>query len=217
VKRPHLILGLAFLGAVVILAWVAAPSRAADSVSETRKVSGFDRIRLAGAFETVVTVGEPASLTLSGDPEAVGRIMTEVGGGTLIIGTHSDGWPFHQMVKLTITLPALHGFASEGVGPSTISGLAGGDIEISTAGAGSIVASGRAENEDVSLSGVGKIDTTALDARDVTVSNSGLGTVHVRASGNLTMSVSGLGTIRYTGNPSHVESQISGLGRIGRL
>jgi len=41
--------------------------------------------------------------------------------------------------------------------------------------------------------------------------------VHVRANGSLKMNLNGVGEVRYAGTPSHVESQVSGIGTIGRL
>jgi len=212
----RLIPGLAFLGFVLVIARVAAPSRAAEGLSETRNVSGFDHIRLTGPFSTEITAGRPTLVTLYGDRDVVNRITTEVDGDTLVIGMRNE-WGFNRKAKLVIALPELRGLANDGAGSVRISGLAGGDIEIENAGAGSIVASGRVANESIALDGVGKIDTTALEAKDVTVSNNGVGSVRVRVSGVLTASVNGVGEIRYTGNPSHVESQVFGIGRIDRL
>jgi hypothetical protein len=124
---------------------------------------------------------------------------------------------FERAPRLRITLPTLRGFANDGAGSVHISGLDGGDIEIENAGAASIVASGVASRETITLDGVGKIDASALDAHDVTAENNGVGVVRVRASGLLTMTVNGVGSIRYTGNPTHIDPHINGLGSIGRL
>jgi hypothetical protein len=213
-----LVTGLAVFVAALIVIPLATPSLAADDVAETRTVSAFDRIRLEGAFASEITAGEHQTLVVvSGNRDVVARVTTKVSGGTLVVGMRPGLGLFQRSPRLEIHLPVLHGFANDGAGSANVTGLTGGDIEIEDAGAASIVASGRAAREDISLEGVGKIDTTALDARDVTVSNDGVGSVHVRASGILTMSVNGVGEIRYIGNPSHVESHISGIGRIGRL
>jgi hypothetical protein len=173
---------------------------------------------LDGAFASEIAAGKQQTrVVVSGNPDVVARVTTEVSGGTLVVGMRPGLGVFGRSPKLEIRLPVLRGFANNGAGSVNITGLTGGDIEIENAGAASIVASGRAAREDVSLEGVGKIDTTALDARDVTVSNDGVGSVQVRASGILTMSVNGVGEIRYSGNPSHVESHINGIGRIDRL
>jgi Putative auto-transporter adhesin, head GIN domain len=225
-NHPRLVAGLTVLlaGVVVCIGAVivgpfAVPSLAAGSVSETRDVSGFDRIRLEGAFTTEITAGKDGTaVVISGNRDLVGRVTTEVNGDTLVVGMHGSGFGFFEgSPKIEITLPVLRGFSNSGAGSATIAGLTGGDIEIENAGAGSIVATGLADREDVTLAGVGTIDTTGLDAQDVTVSNDGVGSVHVRASGNLTMNVDGVGEIRYAGTPAHIESEVNGIGKIGRL
>jgi hypothetical protein len=210
--------GVAALVIALVVVPFAGPSLAADGVSETRTVSGFDRIRLEGAFTSKITAGKGQTLVVvRGSRAAVARVTTEVRGDTLVVATRQGFGFFEGSPNLEIDLPALRGFANSGAGTTTIGGLGGGDIDLENTGAGTIVASGLAASENVSLAGVGKIDTTAVDARDVTVDNDGVGTVHVRASGVLTMNVNGVGEIRYAGNPSHVESQVNGIGRIGRL
>ena len=49
------------------------------------------------------------------------------------------------------------------------------------------------------------------------MTNNGVGGVYVRASGTLSASVNGVGEIRYTGNPTHVDSQVNGVGRISKI
>jgi hypothetical protein len=193
------------------------PSFAGGDVSETRSVDDFDKIRLEGALTADVTAGESdTSVVVSGNRDAVDRVTTEVDDGTLVVATRPGFGFFQGSPNIKISVPELHGFSNDGAGSAKITGLTG-DVDIDNSGAASIVASGDADTANVSLQGVGKIDTTDLDARDVTVSNDGVGSVHVRASGNLTMNVNGVGDIRYVGEPEHVESQVNGLGRTGRL
>jgi len=217
-NRYGLIAGLTLLTAAFIVVPLAAPSRAADTVSETRAVSGFDRIRLEGAFEAQITAGTHAtSVVVSGDGDIVRRTKTEIRDGTLVVDIQPGLGFFDHAPRLRIALPTLRGFSNDGAGSANIHGLVGGDIEIENNGAAKITASGNAANASISLNGVGTIDTTALDAHDVTVENNGVGIVRVRASGVLTMSVNGVGNIRYTGNPSKVESHVSGFGNVRQL
>jgi hypothetical protein len=122
-----------------------------------------------------------------------------------------------RVIKLAITVPVLRGFANAGAGSAHLSGFTGGDFSIANDGAASITASGRVSTLAVSLNGIGKIDTTNLAARDVTVDNNGVGSVRVRASSSLTMNVNGVGEIRYAGNPPHVTSHVNGVGHIDPL
>ena len=201
----------------IVLLSLARGAAAADTFAQTRALGSFDRIRLGGAFTTEIVAGEKRSqIVISGERDVVERVTTEVRGGTLEVGMR-DGSMNHESPKLVITLPALRGINNSGAGTVKITGLHGGDVAIANAGAASITAAGRASDLQIALDGAGKIDTTAVSARDVTVNNNGVGAVYVRASGSLTMNVNGIGEIRYAGNPSHVESHVNGIGRIGKM
>jgi hypothetical protein len=200
-----------------LAAALASPVRAADGVSQTRNVSGFERITMDGAFTADVTAGAGRTrVVVSGDPSVVARVTTENKNGTLVIGMSGDGIVPHTP-KITIELPVLRRFANDGAGAIQIRGLTGSDIEIVNSGAASIDAAGRAARETVSLDGIGKIDATAVEAHDVVAKNNGVGSIRVRASGTLSMNVNGVGEIRYAGNPSKVESHVDGIGRTGPL
>jgi hypothetical protein len=189
---------------------------AADE-SSTRSVSGFDKVRVSGAFTVDVTAGAPAAkVVVSGDGDAVDRVTTDVKDHTLIVGMRPGTNLFLHSPHVIVSVPKLRAFSNSGAGKATIVGLGGGDFAIENNGVGSITATGRADNLNITLAGAGRVDTTGLDARDATVDNDGVGSVRVRASGNLTATVNGVGEIRYTGNP-HVKSSINGVGRVSPL
>jgi hypothetical protein len=206
------------LAATVLAFASAGPARAAGDVSETRSVPEFDHVRVVGTFTTAITAGEGRTrVFLSGNRDELTHITTTVQDGTLVVEMQSGIGLFHHTPKLKIELPALRGFSNDGAGTATIAGLNGGDIAIESTGAASIVASGRAARESITLYGAGNIDALALAAHDVSVANDGVGSVRVRADGSLTMNVNGIGEIRYAGKPSHVESHVNGIGSIGRI
>ena len=190
---------------------------AAADVTQSRKVSGFDKVELNGAFTVNIVAGAPATkLTLTGDPALLDRVTTTVEHGTLFVATKSGSNFFNQSPKVAIEMPALRSLGNEGAGSIKLAGLSGA-LALSNDGTATIVAAGKATSLTISIDGTGKIDTTAVDARDVTVNNNGVGSTDVRVSGVLTASINGVGSIRYTGNPTKVISQVNGLGRIGRL
>lgn len=206
------------LAAALLLGPLAVSGRASDDVSQTRDVPGFVKIRLQGAFTVNVTVGASKTrVVVSGNPAAVARVTTEVHEGELVVGMREGHGTFGSSPKLEIALPALRSLANEGAGSIVIAGVGGGNLALENAGTASIVASGHAAQLTIALDGTGKIDTTAVEARDVTVNSNGVGGVYVRASGSLTMSVNGVGEIRYAGKPAHVQSQVNGIGHIGPL
>jgi hypothetical protein len=211
--------GLIALTALAVFAGLnAAPGRAATDAIRTRTLAPFDRVETDGAFTVRVLAGHAQRVTVSGDPAIVDQVVTSVEHGTLVI-TMRPGFNdvFHRQPHLTIELPALRAFGNHGAGSVTIDGVAGGALELSNAGAARMRVAGHVATLAIALDGVGLIDTTALDAQNVTVDNNGVGRVDVRASGNLTMNVNGVGEIRYAGKPATVDRHVNGIGRIERL
>ncbi len=211
-------LGIWAVAAAVTTLRFVAPAGAAESGGESRAVARFDRISSNGAFTVHVTAGSARQrVTISGDPSSVARVTTSVDGGKLTLGMTSGTNFLTRLPVIDIEVPALRGYANVGAGSVTIAGLSGGDLTISNAGAATMRASGRAGRLSVELDGVGSIDAAKLDAGDVSVENNGAGRVDVRAAGKLTIAVNGVGEVRYAGNPTHVASEVNGIGRIGRL
>jgi hypothetical protein len=216
-NRSTLILACAALAGALSLAARGAADAAAD-VTETRTPAGFDRVQVNGAFDVDVTAGRPGThVTISGPADAVRATEMHVDGRTLRIATKAGLNVFSRAPHIAIALPVLRGFANDGAASAHISGIAGDALELSDAGAAKIAASGRVRTLAIELNGAGTIDTTGLDARDVTVDNNGVGSVRVRASGRLTANVNGVGEIRYAGTPANVDSHVNGIGRISRL
>jgi hypothetical protein len=195
-----------------------ARSRTTATTAHERSMGAFDAVRVNGAFATEITAGRArTSVIVSAPDDVIGDITTTVEDRTLVIGTKTKLRPFSQTPRIRIELPTLRAFTNEGAGSITISGLTGDDFTLENAGAASIHLSGRAAHESITLNGTGKIDATAVTARDVTVDSNGVGAVDVRASGALHMTVNGVGEIRYTGEPTSIDSHVNGIGRIARL
>jgi hypothetical protein len=206
------------LASALVLASCALPVRAADDVSQTRSVSGFDRVRLDGAFSATVRGGKrDTRFVMTGDPDMLARVTTKVSDGLLVVGMRDGDNHLKGTIKLLIDLPVLRSFKIAGVGNANITGLTGADLELAIPGAASITASGRAGNETLSLDGTGKIDASDVAAHDVTADANGVGAIYVQGSGSMVLSVNGVGEIRYKGNPSNVEKHVNGVGRINAM
>jgi hypothetical protein len=206
------------LASAVVLASCALPVSAADRVSQTRSVSGFDRIRLDGAFSATVTAGtRETRFVMSGDPDQLARVTTKVSDGLLVVGMRDGDNHLKGTVRLIVDLPVLRSFKIAGVGHANITGLTGADLELSIPGAASIDASGRAGNETIALDGTGKIDASAVTAHNVTADANGVGAIYVQGSGSMVLNLNGVGEIRYKGNPTNVEKHVNGVGRISAM
>ena len=119
-----------------------------DVRTETREVSGFDRVALAGFGDLYVTQGEAESLTIEASPENLDRIKTEVKDGTLTI-RFSRNWldwigdvlaaGFTGMrVRYDLTVKELAALAITGAGRVQVGNLEADELALELRGAGQL-------------------------------------------------------------------------------
>lgn len=199
--------------------------------TETRRITGYDRIEIGGEFDVTVTQGGAPSLTLTGDDNLLPLVRTEVQDGTLIVEEEED---FHSSegIEIAISAPSLRGISASGSSEVRVTGVrasefqasvsgssemaaegAFGDLAASVSGSGEIWMKGTAETIDASVSGSGEMDLSGVPARSANVRVSGSGDVHVFVTEALNASVSGSGDVLYGGNP-RVSEEVSGSGSV---
>lgn len=205
------------LSAALVLALLAGCSGEASGPSQTeqRQPGDFHQVELRGAGDLVVVVGPATSLTLTGDPERLKDLKTEVREGRLVID-QERGWNWfrHGELKIELTTPTLDGLAIRGAGDASVSGVNGPQLVLEIDGAGDLRASGETGALEAHIKGAGDMDLSQLAARDAKVSINGAGDLRVRASGALEATINGAGSISYAGNPQPVKTRINGAGSI---
>ncbi|MBT1702137.1 head GIN domain-containing protein [Chryseosolibacter indicus] len=89
--------------------------------------------------------------------------------------------------------------------------------EFAVSGSGKIQASGSAESVKTSISGSGKVLAADLEVKRCVVKISGSGDVEISVKDELDASISGSGSVAYRGNPSKINSNASGSGKVRKL
>lgn len=186
-----------------------------DLDRETRNVENFKEIEVGGAFEVFVKVGESTSLEIEGDDNLLQYIRTRVKGDRLEIDTRKNIRPKKDLI-IRITTPELEKIISSGASTVSVSNINSEVFKIILSGASSINLDGSTDKFRVEMSGAGSLDAYNLKAKDVDISISGACSADVYASEYLDAEVSGVGSIEYAGNPSKVNTNVSGVGSISR-
>lgn len=190
---------------------------AAHAGQQTRPAGAFDAINARGALNIVVEAGKTASVVVSGSDAFIRNLKTDVSGGELRItleDNNSNTIHGSDNAKVTITLPALRQFKIAGAGESVLHNIKGDKLTIVYQGAGSLTADGDIKQLNLTVQGVGEIDTKALHAQQVDVKSSGVGHVSVFASERLDAKVKGMGELEYYGKPRSVSKSAQGMGSI---
>jgi hypothetical protein len=206
-------------------------------VTESRVVSGFSAVVLAGSGDLIVTQGGPESLSIEAEDNLLRLITAGVTGDTLTIGfkpgevvqaTKPIVYRLNLSTLRALTLSGSGSVRSDnltadslrvslsGSGGITLQKITVTDLVVDLSGSGSIVTAGEAKQLDASLSGSGSYKAPDLKTSAAKVSISGSGSVTVWALESLATAVSGSGSVAYYGKPA-VTSTGSGSGSVKSL
>ncbi|WP_044207522.1 head GIN domain-containing protein [Flammeovirga sp. OC4] len=107
--------------------------------------------------------------------------------------------------------------AVSGSGNVSLSDIETKDMNVSVSGSGNVELNGTTITFTAKTSGSGSISDFRLTASEVDAETSGSGSVSFTCTDKLYAKVSGSGNIQYKGNPTDVETVISGSGKIEKV
>ena len=206
-------------------------------ISESRAVSGFERVELSGGGSLEIIQDGTESLTIETDDNVMQFITSEVRGGTLYLGMDFGLRSFlPSRLHFTLHVKDLTGISTSGSWEVTSAAIQTGDLSIVISGSGKVIVnaldadeldttvsgsgelnlSGEAKQQTINISGSGKYLAGELLSQATSVTISGSGNVTVSASETLTVHISGSGDVGYFGSPQ-VSFDQSGSGNVHGL
>lgn len=184
------------------------------STSESRAVSGFDEVALAGSGSLTITQTGTESLTIQADDNILPLLTSDVVGHRLTLGTKPNtSFETRTPITYRLTVKDLRGLSISGSGDATATGITTPSLTVSISGSGTVMLSGRAESQHVTISGSGEYRARDFATRTASVTVTGSGDAAVNCSETLDARVSGSGAIIYTGHPA-VTQRVTGSGTI---
>lgn len=188
-----------------------------NSISETRDIRNVRKIRLEGAGNLIVTIGNTESFTVEGDDNLIEQVTTKTRNGQLIIGFKRIRVKVQPTAGLTyrITVPSLEALTLTGAGNVELNGLAD-TIRIDLNGSGNITANGTVPSLRVDLNGAGIFNGADLHSDQANISLNGSSMARVHTTETLNATINGTGAIRYSGNPA-ISRDVNGLGIITQV
>jgi hypothetical protein len=166
--------------------------------SELVPVPSFRSVELRGGGSVVVVPGPRQRVTLVDGSSQYTQLRVQRD-GKLQIDTCNWRCPQHYRMTIRIEAPNVPDLAVTGGGSIRTNGGFAPQTQLSAA-----------------ISGGGRIDASALDARDVSAAVHGGGDISVRARASLAAAINGGGLIRYAGHPE-VTSAVHGGGLVRSL
>jgi hypothetical protein len=181
--------------------------------SEVREVKEFTGVDVGGVFTVDITAGKEFGIEVETDDNLLQYVRTEVRGGILKIDTTERIKP-ESGIRVRVTAPNIERLNVSGVAKVFVNDLKNESIDIDTSGASKITVAGTTTDLTIDVSGASKIDANGLKAENANVDASGASHVDVFVTGRLTSEASGASKVEYQGNPTSVEKNASGAGRI---
>jgi len=204
---------------------------------QIRATDNFSEIQVHAAADVYLTQGE-RKLELRGSENTLAITESYVENGKLII-KYKDRTSYsntRNRMKIFIATDSLTFLNHTGVGhiesegvltyPNwnvVTSGANDSSLEIEAqrftyvqSGVGRAQLLGTAESVSFTNSGAGSTDAVELEAKEVSVHGSGVGSFDVHATEQLNINLSGAGSVRYKGNP-RMNQNISGVGSVSSI
>ena len=196
----------------------AEPSEPSDApqTTQSRTVPAFHGVDLAGTLAVDVTVGKPASVTVTGDADLVDKVTTTVKDGVLVLGTRDFhvGHRRNSHLRVAITAPDLSSLAITGTGTLKATGIANDRLAIDVPGTGTLKLSGSTGALNVRLGGTGEVTGKDLAARDLVVDIDGTGSARLNATRSVEARITGTGSLNVHGHPAQVKKTVTGAGAV---
>lgn len=192
-------------------------------VTKEFDLSGFDQVKVSGAFVADITRGDAFSVIVRVDERLEEHLRVQLAGRTLEVGLAPNLSILGTATgEVEITMPELTGLELSGATQGTISGfdsigplsvevsgaskldgdIQAGDCSFEVSGASTVDLSGSGGALVLNASGASTADLSDFAVNDANVEASGASTATVNASGRLDAEASGASRVVYLGNPT---------------
>jgi hypothetical protein len=211
--------------------------RTGNFVQDQKNITGVTRLHLDGVFNLTLIQSDQESIEVEGDQALLDKLIIDQQGDLLTLEME-EGIDFNLFnddeLRITLHLKELTELNYEGVGNvktnqtfrvKELKLLGNGvgnlvlDLEADLLHAdfdmvGNIELRGSATKVFFTNDGIGKLDASQLIVQDMEIKSSGIGKVALHCEGNLSLTVDGIGKVSYTGNPTLVRKEVSGIGKV---
>jgi hypothetical protein len=190
----------------------------------------FTSVEAQSGFSVEVIRSDNFSVEITTDDNIQEQIRVKQSGDTLTIGLKSIGGRISVTLEAKITMPELRGISLSGGSQADITGfnsrqdlsveLSGGsrlngditadDTDFDLSGGSRVELVGAADDLSVNSSGGSQLflENFTVDDADINISGGGRATVNV--NGSLDVNLSGGSRVLYTGEPTEIDSTLSG-------
>jgi hypothetical protein len=181
------------------------------TTNEPRTLPNFTSLSAQGALCVIEVVCQPGppTMTITAEPWMLQAISAEVNDDVLEI---SGSTGMRHGASIRISVPKLESVELSGVQTVKISKIASKEFSVDMSGMCKLELSGKVHKLWLDISGSCVVNARDLQADKVVVESSGASTASVFVGRELCASASGVSKVMYSGKPSVVNKDVSGLG-----
>jgi hypothetical protein len=172
--------------------------------------SGGDSIDIALPATVRYRSGEGSDIVVRGAPEIISHVELRGGRLTLNCRWHASS----RDIEITLPAKPVQRVAISGSAKVVLEKVNQPELRLVISGSGSVAAQGTVERLSLTISGAGKAWLGELAAKQLTVEVSGSGNVEAAPTDEADIRISGSGKVNLLTRPAHLNSKISGSGRI---
>lgn len=162
--------------------------------TETLQLSDFTGITVEGADDVVISYGPEQKVEVTGHPNIISRIRTEVQNGTWNVELERGNYGYYELTYY-LTLPFIE----------KVSNIGSGNVSVTDPMA--------TDQMEINILGSGNFSGFLLSTQDCQVDIVGSGDCEITVGSSLDVSIDGSGSVYYKGSPL-IKDHISGSGRV---
>ncbi|WP_189533945.1 GIN domain-containing protein [Paludibacterium paludis] len=189
-------------------------SASRESNVELRVVPGFSGVKVTGPVSVDYQVGPEVSVRIVAPDDEAGLVSTTVDDKTLVVGVKSGFIEGKEPVRVEISGPSPELIDVAGSASLSAEAIKGNTLAVKSAGAGHVRLAGEVGSVALSASGSGRIDTSALRAREASVSSAGSCVIKTFAGESVSVAMAGDGKVTVLGKPAKRSVQSVGVARV---
>jgi hypothetical protein len=208
-----------------------------DLQSETRSVSGVERVVMEDLGKLTIIQGEEEGLTVEADDNLLPYIESRMRGSELVLEVQNDvRVTGSSTIRYTLRVKDLNRITVAGAGEVQSERLVVDSLDLNVAGSGNIAIdsleteelradssgsgnfsiAGKVNSQNITINGAGNYNAGDLESTSARVTINGAGNITVWSTGTLDIQVNGFGNVSYYGEPE-VSQRITGGGGVKGL
>jgi hypothetical protein len=204
-------------------------------ISEPRNVSGFTEVALESIGDLAIQQTGSESLTIEAEDNIIPKLKTEVKDNRLTIGIEPNtSIQATKPISYKLTVKDLNALELSGSGSIdaenintnnlAVTNRGSGDVaanvdinelKIAQGGSGEVKMRGKADTQDINISGSGTYQAENLQSKEAKIVANGAGEASINANDKLDVRINGSGSVEYIGNPT-ITQHINGSGELTR-